>query len=97
LIEEKKNSELQAETQTVRILYLIHLIISILGLKQSEKALPAIEELSQLLRYSTKDLEKDFISLEKEVGYLESLIELEKLRIKNPELLIINKNQLPES
>ena len=60
--------------------------------QNSEKALPAIQELSQLLRYSTKDLEKDFISLEKEIGYLESLIALEKLRIKNPELLIINKN-----
>ena len=53
--------------------------------------MPAIEELSQLLRYSTKDLEQDFISLEKEIGYLESLIELEKLRIKNPDLLMIEK------
>lgn len=56
------------------------------------KALPALEELSQLLRYSTKDLEKDFIQLDKEVGYMESLIALEKLRIKNPELILFNKD-----
>ncbi len=53
--------------------------------------MPAIEELSQLLRYSTKDLEKDFITLDKEVGYIDSLVALEKLRIKNPELLITEK------
>lgn len=59
--------------------------------QNSDKALPAIEELGQLLRYSTKDLEKDFITLDKEIGYLDSLIALEKLRIKSPELLIVEK------
>jgi sensor histidine kinase YesM len=53
--------------------------------------LPAIEELGQLLRYSTKDLEGDFISLDKEIGYIDSLIELEKLRIRNPELILVEK------
>lgn len=93
LIEEKKNSELQALKTQINPHFIFNTLNNIYSLvyQQSEKALPAIEELSQLLRYSTKDLEKDFISLEKEVGYLESLIELEKLRIKNPELLIINK------
>jgi len=56
--------------------------------------LPAIEELSRLLRYSTKDLGEDRIALEKEIGYIESLIALEKLRIKNPELLVIEKKIL---
>lgn len=37
--------------------------------QKSEKALPAIEELSQLLRESTKNLEKDFIFLERETDY----------------------------
>jgi LytS/YehU family sensor histidine kinase len=59
--------------------------------QKSDKALPAIEELSQLLRYSTKDLEKDVITVDKEVGYIDSLIALEKLRIRNPELLQIHK------
>ncbi|WP_228373878.1 histidine kinase [Epilithonimonas tenax] len=36
--------------------------------QKSEKALPAIEGRSQLLRYNTKDLERDFIPLEKENG-----------------------------
>ena len=93
LKEEKKNSELQALKTQINPHFIFNTLNNIYSLvyQKSEKALPAIEELSQLLRYSTKDLEKDFISLEKEVGYLESLIELEKLRIKNPELLMVQK------
>jgi sensor histidine kinase YesM len=60
--------------------------------QNSDKALPAIEELGSLLRYSTKDLEKDFITLDKEIGYIDSLTALEKLRIRNPELLVIENN-----
>ncbi len=98
---EKKQMELernQAQIQALKTQINPHFIFNTLNniyslvYQKSEKALPAIEELSQLLRYSTKDLQKDFISLEKEIGYLESLIELEKLRIKNPELLIIEKD-----
>lgn len=98
---EKKQMELernQAQIQALKTQINPHFIFNTLNniyslvYQKSEKALPAIEELSQLLRYSTKDLQKDFISLEKEIGYLESLIELEKLRIKYPELLIIEKD-----
>lgn len=93
LIEEKRNSELQALKTQINPHFIFNSLNNIYSLvyQNSPKALPAIEELSQLLRYSTKDLEKDFIPLEKEIGYLESLIELEKLRIRNPELLVIEK------
>lgn len=93
LIREKQSAELQALKTQINPHFIFNTLNNIYSLvyQNSEKALPAIEELSQLLRYSTKDLEKDFITLEKEIGYLESLIELEKLRIKNPELLIIHK------
>lgn len=93
LIREKQSAELKALKTQINHHFIFNTLNNIYSLvyQKSEKALPAIEELSQLLRYSTKDLEKDFIPLEKEIGYLESLIELEKLRIKNPELLIIHK------
>lgn len=93
LIREKQSAELKALKTQINPHFIFNTLNNIYSLvyQNSEKALPAIEELSQLLRYSTKDLEKDFIPLEKEIGYLESLIELEKLRIKNPELLIIHK------
>lgn len=93
LIEENKNSQLQALKTQINPHFIFNTLNNIYSLvyQNSEKALPAIEELGQLLRYSTKDLEKDFITLDKEIGYLESLIALEKLRIKNPELLIVKK------
>lgn len=93
LIEEHKNSQLQALKTQINPHFIFNTLNNIYSLvyQNSEKALPAIEELGQLLRYSTKDLEKDFITLDKEIGYLDSLIALEKLRIKNSELLIVEK------
>ncbi|MCT4223854.1 histidine kinase [Elizabethkingia anophelis] len=94
LIEEKKNAELQALKTQINPHFIFNSLNNIYSLvyQNSDKALPALEELSQLLRYSTKDLEKDFIQLDKEIGYMESLIALEKLRIKNPELILFNKD-----
>jgi sensor histidine kinase YesM len=93
LEQERNEAKIQALKTQINPHFIFNTLNNIYSLvyQKSEKALPAIEELSQLLRYSTKDLEKDFISLEKEVGYLKSLIGLEKLRIKNPELLMIDK------
>ncbi|MDH6251364.1 two-component system LytT family sensor kinase [Chryseobacterium sp. H1D6B] len=94
LITEKKNAELQALKTQINPHFIFNSLNNIYSLvyQNSDKALPAIEELSRLLRYSTKDLEKEFILLEKEIEYLESLIALESLRIKNPELLIVEKS-----
>lgn len=94
LVEAKKTAELQALKTQINPHFIFNSLNNIYSLvyQKSEKALPALEELSQLLRYSTKDLEKDFITLDKEIGYVESLIALESLRIKNPELLVIEKN-----
>lgn len=93
LEQERNEAKIQALKTQINPHFIFNTLNNIYSLvyQNSEKALPAIEELSQLLRYSTKDLEKNFIPLEKEIGYLESLIELEKLRIKNPELLLIEK------
>lgn len=94
LIEERKHAQLQALKTQINPHFIFNSLNNIYSLvyQNSDKALPAIEKLSELLRYSTKDLEKDGISLDKEIGYIESLIGLEKLRIKNPELLVIEKN-----
>ncbi|WP_276875139.1 sensor histidine kinase [Chryseobacterium joostei] len=93
LIEERKHAELQALKTQINPHFIFNSLNNIYSLvyQNSEKALPAIEKLGELLRYTTKDLEKEFIRLDQEVGYIESLIELEKLRIGNPELLIVEK------
>ncbi|WDF47083.1 histidine kinase [Chryseobacterium sp. KACC 21268] len=93
LEQERNEAKIQALKTQINPHFIFNTLNNIYSLvyQNSEKALPAIEELSQLLRYITKDLEKNFIPLEKEIGYLESLIELEKLRLKSPELLMIEK------
>jgi two-component system LytT family sensor kinase len=99
LVEEKKNAELKALKTQINPHFIFNTLNNIYSLvyQKSDKALSAIEELGQLLRYSTKDLEKDFIPLDKEVGYIDSLIALEKLRIRNPELLFVQKDiQYPD-
>lgn len=94
LVEEKKNAELKALKTQINPHFIFNTLNNIYSLvyQKSEKALPAIEELGQLLRYSTKDLAEDFISLDKEIGYIDSLVELEKLRLRNPELIIVKKD-----
>lgn len=94
LVEEKKSAELKALKTQINPHFIFNTLNNIYSLvyQKSEKALPAIEELGQLLRYSTKDLEKDCITLDKEIGYIDSLIELEKLRLRNPELILVEKN-----
>lgn len=94
LIEERKHAQLQALKTQINPHFIFNSLNNIYSLvyQNSDQSLPAIEKLSELLRYSTKDLEKDVISLDKEIGYVESLIGLEKLRIKNPEMLVFEKN-----
>ncbi len=91
---DNKTAQLQALKSQINPHFIFNSLNNIYSLvyQKSDKALIALEELSQLLRYSTKDLEKDYIPLNKEIGYIDSLIALEKLRIKNPELLIVEKN-----
>ncbi|MFP3592339.1 sensor histidine kinase [Chryseobacterium sp. SIMBA_038] len=94
LIEARKTAELQALKTQINPHFIFNSLNNIYSLvyQKSDKALPALEELSQLLRYSTKDLEKDVITLDKEIGYIDSLTALEKLRLKQPELLTVEKN-----
>jgi len=94
LIEERKHAQLQALKTQINPHFIFNSLNNIYSLvyQNSDKALPAIEKLSELLRYSTKDLEKDAIGLDQEIGYIESLIGLEKLRIKNSEMLVFEKN-----
>lgn len=94
LIEARKTAELQALKTQINPHFIFNSLNNIYSLvyQKSDKALPALEELSQLLRYSTKDLEKDVITLDKEIGYIDSLTALEKLRLKEPELLTVEKS-----
>ncbi len=98
LIEARKTAELQALKTQINPHFIFNSLNNIYSLvyQNSEKALPALGELSQLLRYSTKDLGENTITLDKEIGYIDSLTALEKLRIKKPELTIEKNINYPK-
>jgi two-component system, LytTR family, sensor kinase len=53
----------------------------------STQALPAIQKLSEIMRYATKETDKDGVDLGVEISCLKSYIDLQKYRVKDPAIL----------
>ncbi|MBB1140179.1 sensor histidine kinase [Myroides sp. WP-1] len=60
--------------------------------QKSDLALPAIEKLSQLMRYVTYDSQEKTVALSAEIAYIESYIELECMRIEGQKHIVFNKD-----
>lgn len=85
LQQEKELAELQFLKTQINPHFLFNTLNNIYALvyHQSEKALPAIMQLSELMRYVARDSNaQDKVLLTQELAYIESFIELESLRIK---------------
>lgn len=82
LEEEKRKAEVSFLRSQVNPHFIFNTLNNIYSLvyHQSEKALPAIEKLSGIMRYVMKDTEGEKIELEKEINYLKDFIELQSLR-----------------
>lgn len=57
---------------------------------KSEKSLPAIQKLGELMRYMTTELAKEKVNLDKEIDYLKSSIDLNALRYPGGGSVILN-------
>ncbi len=67
--------------------------------RKSEQALPAIEKLSEIMRFTTYETQKELIPVGSELKYIESYIDLEKIRNTKAiniklDLEIEDKNQI---
>lgn len=84
LLSEKKQAEIQFLKAQINPHFIFNTLNNIYALvvTKSEKALPALERLSELLRFTTYETEKDFIEISMEIQYIESYVELENLRNK---------------
>lgn len=82
LSEEKRNMEVKLLKSQLNPHFLFNTLNNIYSLvyMKSEKALPAIDKLSGIMRFTTYESQKDFIWLQDELDYMNSLIELEQLR-----------------
>lgn len=52
---------------------------------QSPKASTALNKLSEMMRYVVYDSEREMVPLEEEIAYIENYIDLQKLRLREPE------------
>lgn len=103
IIEQEKNEvELRFLKSQINPHFIFNTLNNIYSLvyQKSEQALPAIDKLSQLMRYMTYETDRGNIELQKEINYIQDFIDLEKMRIagqtnivvyidiENPSLLI---------
>lgn len=80
--EENKNIEikfLKAQINPHFVFNTLNNIYSMVYFK-SEKSLPAIEKLSQIMRFTTYESQKEKIKIIDEIGYIKAYLELEGLR-----------------
>lgn len=82
ILEESKNTEikfLKAQINPHFIFNTLNNIYSMVYFK-SDKSLEAIQKLSEIMRFTTYEAQKEKIRLSEEVGYIRAYIELEQLR-----------------
>lgn len=82
ILEEKRNTEVKFLKAQLNPHFMFNTLNNIYSLVyfNSEKALPAIEKLSGIMRFTTYESQKERIPLEEEMRYIESYVELEQLR-----------------
>jgi LytS/YehU family sensor histidine kinase len=86
---ERLSSELTFLKSQINQHFLFNVLNSIysLSLKKSDALPPVILKLSDLLRYMTYDTVEKFVSIDKEIHYLQNYIDLQKLRLGQTEAI----------
>ncbi len=92
MIQQTQASELALLRSQVNPHFLFNTLNNIYSLvyMKSEDAPAALMKLSSIMRYMLYDSNTDKVLLEKEVDYLKSFIELQKLRLKQPSFVEMN-------
>ncbi|PWN06805.1 sensor histidine kinase [Rhodohalobacter mucosus] len=85
--QEKTRHELQALRSQVQPHFLFNSLNTIYGFirRQSPRAEEAVLKLSELLRYTIRQSEREKVPLEEEIGYLSDYIGLQKMRLNQPD------------
>ena len=98
LILQNKASELALLRSQVNPHFLFNTLNNIYSLvhKKSEDAPAAVMKLSSIMRYMLYDANTDKVLLEKEIEYLQSFIELQKLRLRDKDFVEITIKGSPD-
>ena len=92
LMLEKQSGELALLRSQINPHFLFNTLNNIYSLvyQKSEDAPEAVMKMSSIMRYMLYDATTDKVLLEKEIEYLKSFIELEKLRIRHKDFVELN-------
>lgn len=86
ITEEKKQAEIQFLKSQINPHFIFNTLNNIYSLvvSKSEKSLDAIEKLSNIMRFTTYETQKERINIQEEINYISSLIDLEAIRMSKP-------------
>ncbi len=86
ITEEKKQAEIQFLKSQINPHFIFNTLNNIYSLvvSKSEKSLDAIEKLSDIMRFTTYETQKERINIQEEISYIKSLIDLEAIRMSKP-------------
>lgn len=89
ILEEKRSTEVKFLKAQLNPQFLFNTLNNIYSLVyfKSDKSLPAIEKLSELMRYTTYETTKKRISLQQEVDYIKAYVELNQLRHESKNII----------
>lgn len=98
LINQRQASELALLRSQINPHFLFNTLNNIYSLvyKKSDKAPEAVMKLSSVMRYMFFDASADKVPLTKEIDYLKSFIELQKLRIIHPDFVSLQIEGNPD-
>ena len=91
---EMEKQSLQSELALLRSQINPHFLFNTLNnidqlvFKNQHKASDSIVKLSEIMRYMLYEANTDYVPLEREVQYLQSMIDLMRLRVKNPRFIL---------
>lgn len=103
LADEKINENLKTELSLLRSQVSPHFMFNVLNnmvalaRKKSDLLEPSLIKLSSLMRYMLYDVDGEKVSLEKEIDYLESYIDLQKQRISKNVVITTDFSQVDRS
>lgn len=94
---EKLNAEVSYLKAQINPHFLFNTLNSLYALTiiKSDEAPSAVLKLSGIMRYVVTESEKEFVSLDKEINYIEDYIELQKLRMDEATLFSFKINGTP--
>jgi len=86
ITEEKRQAEIQFLKGQINPHFIFNTLNNIYSLivSKSDLALNAIEKLSEIMRFTTYQTQKEYIHLTEEISYCKSLIDLETIRTSKP-------------